>query len=248
MATDLARATLRDVTELHTERLLLRQWRDADLVPFAALNADPEVTRHFPAPLSRAESDALAGRARLELSERGWGLWALEVRGEDRFIGFVGLAEPSFESPFTPAIEVGWRLARPYWGHGYATEGARAALAFGFDELDLEEIVSFTSAINERSRKVTERLGMWRDPRRRLLASPPRTWPSPAARSLPPSPGVTVRGTFWKARLEPRRERNPVTGRLRRAPHPSCVASSRHRPTSHLLQAAEESCEDGRDR
>jgi RimJ/RimL family protein N-acetyltransferase len=86
------------------------------------------------------------------------------VRGEDRFIGFVGLAEPSFESPFTPAIEVGWRLARPYWGHGYATEGARAALAFGFDELDLEEIVSFTSAINERSRKVMERLGMWRDP------------------------------------------------------------------------------------
>jgi RimJ/RimL family protein N-acetyltransferase len=152
------------MTELHTERLLLRQWRGADLGPFASLNADPEVMRYFPAPLSRAESDALAGRARLEFSDRGWGLWALEVREEKRFIGFIGLAEPNFEAPFTPAIEVGWRLARPYWGRGYATEGARAALEFGFGELDLEEIVSFTSEVNERSRQVMEHLGMWRDP------------------------------------------------------------------------------------
>jgi RimJ/RimL family protein N-acetyltransferase len=120
--------------------------------------------RHFPAPLEREQSDALAEHARRQIEERGWGLWAVELTQEGAFIGFVGLAVPRFEAHFTPAVEIGWRLARPWWGHGYATEAARAALAFGFDELGLEEIVSFTTVANERSRRVMERLGMTHDP------------------------------------------------------------------------------------
>jgi RimJ/RimL family protein N-acetyltransferase len=120
--------------------------------------------RFFPAPLTREQSDALAKRAERDIAERGWGLWAVEVVESPRFIGFVGLAEPKFEAHFTPAVEVGWRLSRDQWGNGYATEGARAALAFAFDELGLDEIVSFTSVVNERSRRVMERLGMTHDP------------------------------------------------------------------------------------
>jgi RimJ/RimL family protein N-acetyltransferase len=149
---------------VRTARLELRQWREGDLAPFAALNADPETMRFFPSALTRAESDSLATGAQLQIAERGWGLWAVEVADSGRFIGFVGLAEPRFEAHFTPAVEVGWRLARDAWGHGYATEGGRAALAFAFDELGLEEVVSFTAVVNERSRKVMERLGMTRDP------------------------------------------------------------------------------------
>lgn len=156
--------TLASMTELQTERLMLRQWRKGDLEPFAALNADPEVMRYFPAPLTREESDALVRRASGKIEEQGWGLWAVEVVGQTPFAGFVGLAAPGFEAHFTPAVEVGWRLAREQWGKGYAAEGARAALAFGFDELGLAEIVSFTSVANERSRRVMERLGMARDP------------------------------------------------------------------------------------
>jgi RimJ/RimL family protein N-acetyltransferase len=150
------------VSELRTQRLLLRQWRDRDLAPFAALNADPEVMRHFLQPLTREQSDSLFHEQRALIEERGWGLWAVE--GRDGFVGFVGLAVPRFEAHFTPAVEVGWRLARRAWGHGYATEAARAAVTFGFGELGLEEIVSFTSVENERSRRVMERLGMTRDP------------------------------------------------------------------------------------
>jgi RimJ/RimL family protein N-acetyltransferase len=142
----------------------LRQWRDEDLEPFAELNADPETMRYFPSPPSREESDALANRARRQLEREGWGLWAVEVVDAANFIGFVGLARPSFEEHFTPAVEVGWRLAREYWGHGYATEAGRAALAYGFDDLGLEEIVSFTSRLNAPSWRVMERLGMSHDP------------------------------------------------------------------------------------
>ena len=151
---------------MRTARLLLRQWTDADLAPFAALNADPEVMRHFPGPLDRAASDALAGRARRHLAEHGWGLWAVEVvEGPHRgFIGFTGLARPGFEAPFTPAVEVGWRLARNAWGHGYATEAARAVLAYGFDHAGLPEIISFTSTTNVRSQAVMRRIGMSHDP------------------------------------------------------------------------------------
>jgi RimJ/RimL family protein N-acetyltransferase len=151
------------MAELRTPRLVLRQWRESDLEPFALLNADPEVMHHFPTPLTRAQSHELAGRARTRIAERGWGLWALEVVEGASFAGFVGLAEPRFEAHFTPAMEVGWRLARAYWGNGYATEGARAAVRFGFEELRLDEIVSFTTVANERSRKVMERLGMTHD-------------------------------------------------------------------------------------
>lgn len=149
------------MTELRTGRLLLRQWCDHDLEPFATLNADPEVRRYFPGLMTRAESDELAARERTLIEERGWGLWAIEA--PEGFVGFVGLAEPQFEAHFTPAVEVGWRLARHAWGRGYATEAGRAALGFGFGELGLDEIVSFTTVANERSRRVMERLGMTHD-------------------------------------------------------------------------------------
>jgi RimJ/RimL family protein N-acetyltransferase len=152
------------MAELRTARLLLRRWRDADREPFAALNADPEAMRYFPATLDREQSDSLIDRQLALLDERGWGLWAVEVVGGASFVGFVGLSVPSFEAHFTPAVEVGWRLAREHWGHGYATEAASAVLAFAFDELGLEEVVSFTTVANERSRRVMERLGMTHDP------------------------------------------------------------------------------------
>lgn len=152
------------MAELTTPRLSLRQWRDADLEPFAALNSDAEVMRHFVAPMTRAQSDEFASVVHATIAQQGWGLWAVEVQGGAPFIGFVGLNRPNFEAPFMPAVEVGWRLARPYWGSGYATEAARAAVAFGFDELDLAEIVSFTVPANDRSRRVMERLAMTRDP------------------------------------------------------------------------------------
>lgn len=151
------------MSELRTSRLVLRQWRDDDLEPFADLNADPEVMRYFPAPLDRGQSDAFAARARAAIAADGFGLWAVEVVEEAAFVGFVGLAVPRFEADFTPAVEVGWRLARAAWGKGYASEAGHAALAFGFQELALEEIVSFTAAVNERSRRVMERIGMRRD-------------------------------------------------------------------------------------
>ncbi len=128
------------MAELTTPRLVLRQWRPDDLAPFAALNADPEVMRHFPAALTRAQSDAFAAHIQETIVRQGWGLWAVEVRGGASgvgFIGFVGLNRPGFEAHFTPAVEVGWRLHRPHWGHGYATEAATAALTFAFDELHL---------------------------------------------------------------------------------------------------------------
>jgi ribosomal-protein-alanine N-acetyltransferase len=152
------------VTELRTSRLRLRHWRDTDYASFASLNADPEAMRYFPSTLTRAESDALADRIRATLEADGWGLWAVELEGTHEFAGFVGLAEPAFEAHFTPAVEIGWRLLPRYWGRGYATEAAGAALAFGFGTLELEEIVSMTTPSNERSRRVMERLGMSRDP------------------------------------------------------------------------------------
>jgi RimJ/RimL family protein N-acetyltransferase len=152
------------VRVIETNRLLLRGWRASDRAPFAALNADPEVMRYFPAPLSREESDALVDRIEARFEEDGWGLWALEERTTGAFIGFTGLARPGFEAHFTPAIEVGWRLARPAWRNGYATEAARACAAFAFEELSVGELVSFTAVGNARSRAVMERLGMTRDP------------------------------------------------------------------------------------
>lgn len=153
-----------DGPELRTPRLTLRRWCPADRAPFAALNADPRVMEHLSRGLRREESDELVDRIEAGFGARGFGLWAVEVRASGGFIGFIGLAVPSFEAHFMPAIEVGWRLARPAWGHGYATEGARAALGFGFGEAGLEEIVALTTPGNRRSRAVMERLGMRCDP------------------------------------------------------------------------------------
>ena len=150
--------------ELHTERLILREWRDEDLPVFAAINADPEVMRHFPKVLSREESDQRAQAVRDHFGRHGYGLWAVEVCGGDPFVGFVGLSVPWFEQPFGSRVEIGWRLARESWGKGFATEAARAAVQFGFDRIGLEEIVSFTVPDNLRSRRVMERLGMTHDP------------------------------------------------------------------------------------
>lgn len=150
--------------DLETERLLLRRWTPADLEPFAELNADPEVMRHFRGPMPRAESDAFAERISQNLEKDDYGLWALEVRETGVFIGFAGLALQTFEAPFNPSVEVGWRLARAAWGHGYATEAGRAAVDHGFEVLGLDEIVSITTAGNRRSQAVMRRLGMTRDP------------------------------------------------------------------------------------
>ena len=149
---------------INTERLVLRRWRTTDRNAFARLNADPLVMEHFPSALNRAESDAFADRIDVGFIAHGYGLWAVEVPGEAEFIGYVGLALATFEAHFTPAVEVGWRLARDYWGRGFATEAARAAVTDGFDRVGLEEIVSFTVPANERSWRVMERLGMTRDP------------------------------------------------------------------------------------
>jgi RimJ/RimL family protein N-acetyltransferase len=151
-------------TSLETERLVLRRWRDEDLGPFAALNADPVVMATLPAVLTRAESGALVARTEASFDERGHGLWAVEERATGRHVGFVGLAAATFPASFTPAVEVGWRLAAAHWGRGFATEAARVAVTDGFDRLGLPEIVSFTAVVNERSRRVMERLGMTRDP------------------------------------------------------------------------------------
>ena len=150
--------------ELRTERLLLRRWRPEDRVPFAAVNADPEVMEHFPARLTRAESDAFVDRIEAGFAEHGFGLWAVEVQVTGKFIGFTGLSVPSFDAHFTPAVEIGWRLARPAWGHGYASEAARHALAAGFTTYGLAEAVSFTSVTNVRSQAVMRRIGMTHDP------------------------------------------------------------------------------------
>jgi RimJ/RimL family protein N-acetyltransferase len=152
---------------LRTERLLLRRWRDSDRQPFAALNADPEVMKHFPARLTRAESDSAIDRLEAFFDQRGFGRWAVEIVATARFIGFTGLSVPQFTAHFMPAVEIGWRLAREAWGHGYATEAARAALTFGFDPagpLGLTEVVSITSTENVRSQAVMARLGMTHDP------------------------------------------------------------------------------------
>jgi RimJ/RimL family protein N-acetyltransferase len=144
-------------------RVVLRQWREADREPFARLNADPETMRYFPSTMSREESDAMVDRVSEMIAERGWGLWAVEVPGVAPFVGFVGLNVPRF---MPDAVEVGWRLLKEHWGNGYATEAAGEALRYGFEELGLDEIVSFTTVSNTPSRRVMERIGMTHDPSR----------------------------------------------------------------------------------
>jgi RimJ/RimL family protein N-acetyltransferase len=150
--------------ELRTDRLLLRRWRAGDRDAFAALNADPVVMEHFPSVSARADSDAAADRIEAHFERHGFGLWAVEVVEVAPFAGFIGLCVPRFEAHFTPCVEIGWRLAAAFWGQEYATEGAKAALAFGFEHLRLDEIVSYTVPPNLRSRRVMEKIGMSHDP------------------------------------------------------------------------------------
>ncbi|WP_121970852.1 GNAT family N-acetyltransferase [Leptolyngbya sp. BC1307] len=152
------------IYELETERLYLRQWTEADKAPFANLNADERVMEFFPRPLSRSESDAMVDRIQRSITQRGWGWWAVEVKHKHPFIGFVGLNIPSVDLPFNPCVETGWRLDSSYWGRGYATEAASAALSLGFGTLALDEIVAFTTVDNVRSQAVVQKLGMHRAP------------------------------------------------------------------------------------
>jgi RimJ/RimL family protein N-acetyltransferase len=150
-------------TSLRTERLVLRRWRQEDRGPFADMNADPAVMEHFASTLVSAESDAFVDRIEAHFGQHGWGLWAVEVPGRRSFVGYVGLWPATFSAHFTPAVEIGWRLAHEASGHGYATEGARAVLADGFTRLGLDEIVSFAAVANVRSHRVMEKIGMRRD-------------------------------------------------------------------------------------
>jgi RimJ/RimL family protein N-acetyltransferase len=147
---------------ISTERLLLRRWKAEDFEPFCAMNADAEVMRHFPSTLTREQTAAGLKRAEAHFDRYGWGLFAAEY--EEKFIGYVGLFHVPFEAHFTPAVEIGWRLAREYWNRGLATEGAKACLEFGFSQLGLEEIVAFTVPGNGASRRVMEKIGMRHDP------------------------------------------------------------------------------------
>lgn len=153
-----------------TARLVLRPWCEADRAPFRAINADPRVMACFPSTLTDAQSDALFDRIVAHHDQHGFGLWAVALKQGSAaseaatFIGFTGLGIPAWQPPFGPCVEIGWRLAHEHWGHGYATEAARASLAHGFDVLHLDEIVSFTAALNHRSERVMQRLGMHHDP------------------------------------------------------------------------------------
>ena len=192
---------------LRTPRLLLRRWREDDLAPFAAINADPAVMRHLPRPLDREQSDAFVERIEAGFETLGLGLWATEVRATGSLIGFVGLARQTFEAPFNPSIEIGWRLTPSAWGLGHATEAAREVLRFAFEDLGLEEVVSMTVPRNEPSIAVMRRLGMTYDPaddhdlpagpeggpsRRVVLHRLGRgRWAGAAQPAVPPAPGTS---------------------------------------------------------
>lgn len=152
------------MTTIMTDRLILRNWREEDRPAFFEMNADPEVMRFFERTRSRAEADAALDRFVREIDRDGYGFWALELREIGRVIGFAGLRDIDFDEPFAPAVEIGWRLLTPYWGSGYATEAARACLAYGFEQMGLTEIVSFAVPQNRRSRRVMERINMHREP------------------------------------------------------------------------------------
>ena len=143
-----------------TPRLRLRQWRDSDRAPFAAMNADPAVMRHFVGLVSAEASGRSIAVWQRDIAERGWANWAVDLRATGQFIGFVGLSIPRRVFAFSPCVEIGWRLARAHWGQGFASEAARAALQVGFGALRLDQIVSFTSLVNAPSRAVMQRIGM----------------------------------------------------------------------------------------
>lgn len=146
--------------ELEAQRLILRQWKDEDYSKFAALNADTSVMEYFPKPLSRQESDDMADKIRSLISERGWGYWAVDLKINGKFIGFTGLHIPKETLLFSPCVEVGWRLAKKFWGFGYAPEAAKESLRFAFNGLELDEVVSFTTLHNSSSQSVMHKIGM----------------------------------------------------------------------------------------
>ena len=152
------------IHKLQTPRLYLRQWRASDFPVFAQINADPEVMRYFPKVLSSKLSDTIAHKCQQLIEKNGWGFWAVSLKDcaseTDNFIGFVGLNHTHADMPFAPSVEIGWRLHKDYWGQGYATEAAQAALQFAFEELKLSEVVAFTAVINTPSQKVMQRIGM----------------------------------------------------------------------------------------
>lgn len=145
---------------METSRLILREWSDTDVAPFAKLNADPRVMQHFPSTLSYEESAQMVARIKRHFEVHGFGLWAVEVKEQQQFAGFIGLSIPQFSASFTPCVEIGWRLDASFWNQGYASEGARAALEFGFTECQLEEIYSFTVPANVASIRVMKKIGM----------------------------------------------------------------------------------------
>lgn len=148
------------ITELETNRIRLRQWKVEDYLPFSELNLDAKVMEFFPNTLTKTESDAMADKITSLISKRGWGFWAAEQKATHEFMGFVGLHSPNSELPFSPCVETGWRLAKKFWGFGYATEAAKQALNFAFEALHLDEVVSFTAVENKKSQAVMQRLGM----------------------------------------------------------------------------------------
>ncbi len=152
--------TFSSPVELRTSRVLLRQWKDSDIDTWCEMNADAEVRKYFPKINNREESLAEAGRIRASISQRGWGMWALEIPGVHAFAGFVGLNNPGFAAPWQPAVEVGWRLPQVAWHQGYATEGATAALEFAFTHLQLPQVMAMSVTTNTPSHRVMERLGM----------------------------------------------------------------------------------------
>lgn len=150
--------------ELITGRLRLRRWSENDRIPFAELNRDPKVMEFFPELLTSEESDAAFERINQHFSDYGFGMWAVEPRETSQFIGFIGLAHVRYETPFTPCVEIGWRLASEWWGKGFATEGAQAVMSFAENSLRIDEVVSQTSTVNLRSQRVMQKLDMVRDP------------------------------------------------------------------------------------
>ncbi len=152
------------ISMIETERLYLRQWRASDFAPFAEMNANPKVMEYFPKLLTTSMSNIIAKKCQTLIEDNGWGFWAVSRKGcsgrNDDFIGMVGLNNAHADMPFAPAVEIGWRLHSDYWGLGYATEAAKAALRFAFDVLELSDVVAFTAVINKRSQKLMQRLGM----------------------------------------------------------------------------------------
>jgi RimJ/RimL family protein N-acetyltransferase len=148
---------------LETDRLLMREWQEGDLKPFAEMGQDPDVMRYFPKQMSQEDAEQFITKSNLFLQHKGFTLWATTVKESGQFAGFVGLAEPSYQTHFTPCVEIGWRLSKKFWGQGFATEAARRVLKYAFEDLNLPEIVSFTTVLNTPSMKVMERIGMIRD-------------------------------------------------------------------------------------